>query len=273
MDSIDEFEFKPLSQGLGFHKKPEPPKAKSVKAQSLTSGQAQFQPQSQSQPQAPSIKSTLAKATSSVESSLITPPLPRPSYPGEKEKPTVPFFPQKKKTDPVDDILKSLHKNKNMSFDMGVEVKNKIPNVKTDTYKLSPWIFSTTILDGMLVTALTLLAMILVLVITKIDLIRVLTTSESDPSVYLATLLLFSSMAFIYLFGSRLIMGSTPGEWAYDLRIGNPKNQNSMDYVLQVFARSILVILTGFVFFPILSLIFKKDILGHLTRAALYKKN
>ncbi len=259
MDSIDEFEFKPLSQGLGFHKKKEA-------SASTISVKSNLTPKT-------TVTQSMMTSSKSTEN-LIVPPLPKKAYPGEKSK-TIqqPLFPQTNKTNPVDDILKTLHKNKNMSFESTSKEKNKISNTKTDTYKLSPWVFSTSILDGMLVTALTLLAMILVLVITKVDLIRVLTTASSDPSVYIATMLLFGTMSFVYLFGLRLIMGATPGEWAYDLRIGNPQKQNTVDYALQVFARALLVVLTGFVLFPLLSLIFRKDLLGHITGAALYKKN
>jgi len=284
MDSIDEFEFKPLSQGLGFHKKKE-----AEPRMGMGAGTTVASPSAASHPVTTTLKSNSAstanstsKSTSALASTsaskstegLIVPPLPKKAYPGEKNKSIQqPMFPQTTRANPVDDILKTLHKNKNMSFESTSKEKNKISNTKTDTYKLSPWVFSTSILDGMLVTALTLLAMILVLVITKVDLIRVLTTATSDPSVYLATLLLFATMSFVYLFGLRLIMGATPGEWAYDLRIGNPQKQNTVDFALQVFARSLLVVLTGFVLFPLLSLIFRKDLLGHITGAALYKKN
>ncbi len=43
-------------------------------------------------------------------------------------------------------------------------------------------------------------------------------------------------------------------------------------YSARVVARSVMVILTGFIVFPILSVLMNKDLAGSITGATLYKK-
>lgn len=114
--------------------------------------------------------------------------------------------------------------------------------------------------------------MIILLVATKVDLIANLTNPDALGMIYISTAALFATVSFMYLTLNRIYMGWTPGEWAFDQRIGKPNELSTASYSLRVVARSLLVILTGFIVFPLISALFNKDFAGQITKAQLYKK-
>lgn len=260
MDPFEEFEFKPLTDGLGFHKK-----KSATSTQENTKSDSTFANHL--------IKDQGLSLIDEVSPDPLRPPLPRKSN-----------IPQMPSTDglteiggngsvgstAVDEILKTLQKNRHLEFEKS---KQKISQTTAkEEYKKTVWSFSAATLDGMLIIAASLLCMIILLVITKADLIGNLSNPDAQGMIYLSTLSLFAGVSFIYLTLNRIYIGCTPGEWAFDQRIGKPEELNKASYSLKVVARSLLVIFTGFIVFPILSIIFGKDLAGSITGAQLYKK-
>lgn len=249
MDPFEEFEFKPLTDGLGFHKK------------------KSSAPEKQSTPILKDQGLELIEETDPLRS-----PLPRknrntqlPSTPGGLTEVGGDG------TAAVDEILKTLQKNRRLEFDKGVSEKPSQAKAKTE-FKPTTWSFSAAMLDSMLVVAASLLCMIILLVVTKVDLIGNLSNPDAQGMIYLSTAAMFATVTFIYLTLNRMYIGCTPGEWAFDQRIGKPEELNKASYSLKVVARSLVVIVTGFIVLPVLSAILGQDIAGTITGARLYKK-
>jgi hypothetical protein len=78
------------------------------------------------------------------------------------------------------------------------------------------------------------------------------------------------SIGFLYLIVSRCLFGRTIGEWMFHLQLGSLKDQEKHTYPVKVFIRTLLVFLTGFLLFPILSVAFKKDFLVYFTGLELH---
>ena len=255
MDPFDEFEFKPITEGLGFHKK---------KTDSAASN-SDVAPLFKSEPTMRDTGLTLLE-----DSGLnpLQPPLPRKN----RTNTSIDLDTPSSSTAAVDEILKTLQKNKNLEKATQKTKLTARPN-KTEDYRTTTWNFSAALLDGMLVLAASLLCMIVVLMITKVDLVGSLTNPASSTMLYVATLTLFAGVSFIYLVVNRAFLGCTPGEWAFDIRIGKPEETNSARYAINVVLRSLLVIFTGFVALPIASLALNKDIAGQITGAILHKKS
>ncbi|WII73175.1 metalloendopeptidase [Bdellovibrio sp. 22V] len=258
MDPFEEFEFKPLTDGLGFHKKKSSTPAKDEKSADSFSSTM--------------IKNQGLELIEETSTDPLRPPLPR------KKSSPIPQAPGSltevggdgTATGAVDEILKTLQKNRHLDFESS---KQKISQTTAkEEYKKTIWSFSAALLDGMLVIASSLLCMILLLVITKVDLIGNLTNPDAQGMIYLSTLAMFGGVAFIYLVLNRIYLGCTPGEWAFDQRIGKPEELNKAMFSLKVVARSFLVVATGLIVFPVLSLLFNKDMAGSITGAQLYKK-
>lgn len=258
MDPFEEFEFKPLTEGLGFHKKKASP-TQNTKSQDISFETAH------------SGSSLNQNSLSLLEEDAPDPlrsPLPRKNI----HSPATPEPAPSTTSSAVDEILKTLQQNRRLDFESNEAQKISNQNVRKEEYKPDTWNFSSAFLDGMLVIAASLLCMIVVLMITKVDLVANFNNPDPNGMVYLSTFALLASVSFIYLVVNRMFIGSTPGEWAFEQRIGKPEDMNKAMYSVRVLARSLLIIATGFVVLPILSLLFNKDLAGELTGAVLLKK-
>ncbi len=260
MDPFEEFEFKPLTDGLGFHKKKASPaemptnaQEAKIAAKNLRSQGLQLLEEGSTDP----LRSPLPRKKSS----------PIPDAPGSLTE-----VGGDGTSTAVDEILKTLQKNRRLDFENAAARSKITATAKADEYVPSRWNFSASILDGMLVLAASLLCMIILLVITRVDLIGNLTHPDEQGLIYLATFALFAGVAFIYLVINRIFLGSTPGEWAFDHRIGRPEETDTGAYAMKVVLRSAMVVLTGFILFPLLSLLFNKDVAGNISGARLHKK-
>lgn len=252
MDPFDEFEFKPLTEGLGFHKKksetaPEKSEAKSKRPESLLRDKG------------------FSLLEEEVTNNTLSQPLPRKSRHKIEN-----FEEPSTSTTAVDDILKNLQKNRH--FDME-NTTAALKNTKTtEEYKPTNWSFSATFLDGMLILASSLLCMIIMLTVTRVDLVANLKNPDEAGMIYMATLALIMAVTFIYMVVNRAFLGCTPGEWAFDQRIGKPEQMTTLSYVPRLAARTLLVMITGYIVLPIVSLFTGKDAAGSITGVTLHKK-
>lgn len=231
----DDFQFKPLTEGLGFHKK--------------------------SQEKAP--QKNQFKFQSETEDLTIGPPLPRKGF---DSNPPLSKKPESSST--VDEILKTLNEKRSFDFSEKTKLNEPAPIV----YKKSTWDISASLLDTMLVTAATLLCLIILLLVTKVDLFANLYNPDSQGMVYWSLVALVASIAWIYLVGHRVFLGCTPGEWVFDQRLGKPEEFGTSEYALKAILRSTLVLMTGLIVFPLISLFMNQDYLGKLLGLELVKR-
>ena len=251
MDRMDDFQFKPLTEGLGFHRNtnaaPTSPAATPA--------------------QLPAMKTPMLDISDELG---LTEILPRTGYETPKNKASIPAAPAQA-PNTVDEILKTLSEKGNLDFTKNSEIKKNFRS-NIITYKPSAWDFSASLLDLMLVVSAQLFCLILLLVVTKIDLFMNLYRPDAGGMIYLSLTALFAGITWIYLVANRTFLGFTPGEWVFDQRLGAPEQMHSGSYIAKVALRSLLVIGTGFVIFPLLSLITRKDLLGKLLGLELLRK-
>ncbi len=128
------------------------------------------------------------------------------------------------------------------------------------------------ILDGVFATGVSLILLVGVLLMTKADLVGLLSNSQTDRFVQFQIGLLFMMVLQMYMLVSRTLFEQTIGEWTYETQLGTDAQKVKALYPVQVVARGILFAITGFVLIPILSELFGKDLAAHLTGLALHKK-
>lgn len=264
MDPLDDFQFKPLTEGLGFHKK---------KPESATAASAQVP--SSSQPV------TQSQFASRNDQSPLETPLPRRRQDRARTIPTIEDEVSPGNT-AVDEILKTLNKKKDIAFVQKPEIQKQIAKqTSAVSKKVAPTAsvaneipsFMAATLDAMLIVAASLLCLIVMLTITKVDLIGNLSRPDEDNMVYISTIALFMGVTFIYMVIHRVFMKATPGEWAFDQQLGTEDQIHEPIYSLKVIARTLLVMATGFVVLPLLSMLFGRDLAGAWTGAPLTRKN
>ena len=264
-DPFEEFEFKPINEGLGFHRKPK---------STLTQPTANFDSGISIQPTRRNLDVTGTPLSAPTPSSSFQTPLPRQTYGpiGNNVTPSkstlnIPSIEDDsiaKAQSAVNEILKNLNQKRQMDFAAETE------KMQQQLKKSRPLLFAAS-LDGMLILAAFLMSMIAMLTITKVDLFLNLTHPETSGFIYFATALLFIGVAFIYMVINRAFLGYTPGEWAFDQRCGNEADMQTLSYIPRVALRSILVIGTGFIIMQILSNLFNKDIAGQLSGVNIFR--
>lgn len=133
--------------------------------------------------------------------------------------------------------------------------------------------FTSAVIDALVISGLTALFLVSLIVFTKIDLIAVLLHTQAPMSIWLEVGAIFCGVYLFYYMGTRGFWGSTLGDWAFDIQLGLESDRLQWYYPAVVIGRMALVAMTGFIFLPLVSFILKKDVLGALTGIGLYTKN
>ncbi len=277
-DPFEEFEFKPLTEGLGFHRNKE-----SSKSSSSVNSKLEFR--------SPNLKFETSEArpvetktmSTNFNTAMNTPlntPLPRKDFsmvdmPTPRVSPTlnrpqinVPMIEDDsiaKAQTAVNEILKNLTHKKQQEDQLAKNKKRLIWKDETPSILAG-------CLDTMLIAAGFLLMLIAMLAVTKVDLISNLSNPGENSIIWIATAALLATVTLIYMVVFRTYMGYTPGEWAFDQRCGTEIQQASSSYVLKITARTLFVMMTGFIPVTILSIIARTDFIGALTGLQIQKQ-
>ncbi|MBL7544903.1 MAG: RDD family protein [Bdellovibrionaceae bacterium] len=246
IDPFEEFEFKPITDGLGFHRN-----QKSLNEKSTATASQHHTP---TQP-------------------LFSTPLPN-----KKSRSTESFEAHESLSqthDIVDEILKNIETSKQKAIPQ-FEAPKSEPKIITSrvepVYKPSGPLLTAMLLDLMLVVASTLLFLVALLAITKIDLLQNIKNPDEQGSVYISMFLLFCSVGFMYYVCFRAFLGYTPGEWAYDQKIFLRGGKVDFLNLTKIALRSVLIIITGGFIVPLISWAFDKDIIGNFLDLPLVRR-
>ena len=282
-DPFEEFEFKPLTEGLGFHAKNQANKKADVGGMTLGTT-TKFTTEKRSTPTATNglnkvefktsnlnFENTTGTAASTTGlgtgtttfKSPMQSPLPRATTTQNLPRrtmniPTIQDDSIAKAQTAVNDILKNLN-HKKQQEEMMAKTKKRL------TWKDATPSMIAAGLDAMLVVAGFLISLIAMLSMTKIDLLVNISNPGDNYSLWMATGFLFASVHMVYMVVFRAYLGYTPGEWAFDQRCGTEAQQASYTYIFKVMARTVIVAATGFFPVTLISALMGKDILAGIT--------
>lgn len=192
------------------------------------------------------------------------------SHPEEKAPPQREPFPIRRKPEPrgpsrLHDVFKS---SRNLQFDQGTGFHGGSSRRKGHRMVLWSWLAS--VIDGLILVSVScaFILMFSLIVKTQVGLLLSSVFSSRDQLSFFIEIYILS--AWIYMITVRSLMGSTIGEWTCDLRLGQPQERMRSNYVLRVALRSTLIVLTGVVTLPLLSLVAGRDLSGALTGLRLF---
>jgi hypothetical protein len=137
------------------------------------------------------------------------------------------------------------------------------PNRRRKTYQLALWSLAASVIDGLLLIAMSCLFMMVFIKILRVPITR---------SVLHDFAVIFVIGAWMYMITTRFFIGCSIGEAACDLRLGKPQERLSQAYFLRVLVRASLVTVTGLFPLPLLGLLLGKDIPGLLSGLKLFSK-
>ncbi len=294
----DEFEFKPLTQGLGFHKKTIDLAAETNKSnltsQVLRDKSLPTPPSARSQTQAESVRRMVDSIPGFDQGlnpqlpkhNFITQPLPREEVTAFKS-PRLSGanlggarFEESEARAPQTTSQTSIAKHLDFT-EVANATKTAVANATKAANKISAdpmpialqevsFSITSFIFDTFMVAGLSCLFMGIVLAVTDSEISLVWANAQTDVPTRISLVILLLSVIQLYVVLSRSFFGRTIGEWAFDVQLGDAKQQQSAWYPLLVGWRAILTTLTGFVMLPILSLIAGRDVASLLTGVRTY---
>ncbi|OFZ17869.1 MAG: hypothetical protein A2Z20_05835 [Bdellovibrionales bacterium RBG_16_40_8] len=275
MDQGDEFEMKPLTSGLGFHKR-----QTSLKDQIAKVGLAQnnMRRSLPTEPPAELLESTRPRTSKEILAELhealkpiekkakpiqITEILPRDI--SDVKNPAI-----SPEISPIENVAFQLP-DKSLSESTGTR-RSASDNF---TKKLTPVAvsFSAIILDVAIVLAISLIFLVSLITATGVDLVSVMQSSQKEFATQLSLIVMYFAVYEMYVIVSRSFFGCTISEWTFDLQMGDDEQILKARYPAQVLWRSILMLITGLVILPLGSLLFGRDLAAKFSGLQLYRRN
>jgi hypothetical protein len=249
----DDFEFRPLTEGLGFHKKTINLRDDNVLNETI---------------QTPTPARQNTKAQSIHPSSE---PGDRPSWTPQLKNKEFVIAPQSRpQTKPLTQTQsQSPARTQTLTQTHSQTNTQTQAPTQTRTYAQkfidTPVSWPAALFDGAMILGLGLLFSAVVFALTKIDLTDLLTMLRDETGAQIASLVLMIAVFEIYCVTCRSFFGKTLGEWAFDCRLGLPQEQLKTVYPLQVAWRTLVIALTGFIVLPVVSSFMNKDIAGMIS--------
>lgn len=279
-DNLDGFEMKPITSGLGFHKKSSSFKSsmKSVADKSLKGDIPTTRPDGLLEvPKARTsgqivneIKDALKPFSESKKSETIkmTETLPRTEsafYP--EPSPEMPATPAKDPIENIDFRIPKKELNERQATQRGAS------DAMIREWKPVSFNIAAALLDATMTLALSMIFLVGLISATNVDVLSVMLSAQTDMPAQLSLLILYLAMSQMYLIVSRSFAGASIGEWTFDIQLGQPADIPKATYPIRVLIRSFVTLLTGVVLLPLLSLILRKDLAGKIAGVRLYRRN
>jgi hypothetical protein len=142
--------------------------------------------------------------------------------------------------------------------------------IKRKGVRLALWMWLATSIDTLIILSLSCLFM-LGLVFT----VRNVLPDEFNFLILRSNLKLTFFISFIFLgwmyfIATRALWSASVGEQTCSLRMGQPQERLQKTYLARVITRTTLTLLSGIIIIPLISLIFRQDLMGRLTCLNIY---
>lgn len=302
MDVFDEFEMKPLTEGLGFHNKKADadtmgeksdilePAPKSIHAQStnvqrksidratealdkLMNSLNTLDKQGITFTDTLPVKETSISKSSVSKDSTSTAAATIEAYRQPSIHPVVPTTPDLPVVEtPIVDSIKEEVKNSVAMGNLSAGTRRGASDSFMGKLKATAVSIPAAILDSIVIFAISILFVMGLLLATEISITALLESVTTDLMTQVSAGMLYIIALQVYVVLSRSFFGSTLGEWTFECQMGTDVQVDKSYYPLQVIWRSILVIGTGLIVLPVLSFISRRDLSSYLTGLQLYKK-
>jgi hypothetical protein len=286
MDPVDDFEMRPITPGLGFHKKPVSLKDHVQKSNLANKHTRKNLPNSpdedffatsakrETNPLVNELHSaTKVKAggirVSPASGIRLSDTLPR--HAGEVPyEPDLGPRPGSNKKNPLDKV----------NFQIPAQSISDALSPKRSGHDsmvapLSPVSFSVPafMLDAVIIVALSMIFVLGLVVATGLNVTSVLTSAQMETGAQLSLLVMYLAVFAMYSIVARSFFGCTVGEWTFELQLGDDDQLNQAIYPAKVLWRSVLNLATGLVLLPVISMIMRTDVSGKMSGLQLYKRN
>ncbi|MGE0632870.1 MAG: hypothetical protein AB7O96_10700 [Pseudobdellovibrionaceae bacterium] len=168
-----------------------------------------------------------------------------------------PETPKKRRLPDVTDLVRErgLTWDENISFRRGP---------RRSPRQVASWSMAASFIDFLLLLALNCFLVVVTIAITQNNPFQTLPVMIYNPFVWI----LFGQViatSWGYMVSLRSFLGFSIGEWACHLRLGDDRDFAQSNYTLRVIARCTLVLASGMILLPILTLITGNDLAGKIS--------
>ncbi len=144
------------------------------------------------------------------------------------------------------------------------------PSAKRKGYVLALWSWIASFIDLLILISLSCAFLVCFSMIMKTSVGPLLKSLNLHHQQGIFFLQIFVVATWLYSITTRVFMGATIGEWACSLRLGKPHERLHSAYVLRVLLRSSLIVASGLIILPTLSLLLGRDLAGKLSGLQLF---
>lgn len=141
---------------------------------------------------------------------------------------------------------------------------------KRSGLKLAMWTWLSAFIDGLVLISIACFFTVSFSFLMKTSPGSIFTLFLKNQNLVSVVGFLLMLTIWTYLIFMRAFMGASIGEWACDLRLGQPVQRFKMSYLFKVIFRTTIIVLSGIIFIPILSLILSRDLAGDLCGLRIY---
>jgi hypothetical protein len=258
MMDTDDFEFKPITEGLGFQKKTIEIRD-DIKIESALPLKTGILPRARTE-------QTVTHSGATYQSTSASPsyqPIPNSNTP-TTQRPAVNTQRPNTSTSKAPSWTPSLGQHQ---FEETSAAQNQQGELKA-----LPTNWAAGFFDATMVLSLTMIFSTVVFALTAIQLDEFVQMLQEETGAQVATVVLVLAVLEVYSVACRSFFGRTLGEFAFDSRLGAPHQATTLMYPLQVAWRTLINALTGFVLLPFISELVGKDVLGKLSGISLYRE-
>ena len=294
---MSEIEFRPITKGLGFHKNqlkidesalksirwqaevelPEIDFQEDVPATKPDSLEMNFSSVATASPTYRKSRHDLLAEDFDVEKvkeelqkkALLSKTLPRKDF-AAKETRSTPFKPSPGR-DSVSELAEGMQQIRNIEQRLQSPALDPVTEPKA--LQERPGHFFALLIDLVVVFGVVNLFLSSLLFVTKLDVFGIVAETYRQPMTQWSVAALVLGSCFLYLVVSRAFFAMSLGEWALDMQLGSPEQQKSPWYPFWVSWRFAVNLCFGLLLLPLLSLLFRKDLLGALTGLSLFEYN
>lgn len=181
----------------------------------------------------------------------------------DRETPNKPQTPHRQPSVPRTDLFRRVDFSDNATgFHGGSSKRTGI--------RLAMWTWLSAAVDTLMMIAMScffVIAFSLLMKTSARDVVQFVWQDITLTKLFIGAFLLSFWMYMIFL---RSFNGATIGEWTCSLRLGQPWQRMQSGYILKVLARTTLIMATGIIAVPLISLLLKRDLAGEISGVKIY---
>ncbi len=141
---------------------------------------------------------------------------------------------------------------------------------KRSGLRLALWTWFSATVDALVLVSLSCFFMVLFSFLMKTSPSSVVALFLKNQNLISILAMLFVVTVWSYLIFMRAFMGASIGEWACDLRLGEPVQRFRLSYLAKVVLRTTLIMISGIIVIPLLSVVFGRDLAGDISGLKIY---